>query len=359
MSSRVWPSDVSNGPPPSHTEDRWALQSNFIDDDESEGRGRGMCIPHAHHHTLSARPPDINFPMTLLNNSSTQEHRPGPDWDICIINTFNEKKKRRSQDVRACCKHRPPACPPTLRLQCLSIGNQWRSPTCCRQGQQTRTPRANKDNSAGSFIYLFPSLYLICRWNLSQTGTSQDAGPFSLSEKKKRKKNMPGCVRFQGFFFFISFSPSDDLFRRMMFFLPFLTPTEGRQSGKWLYKMPSFTRLNQDGGHLWLEWQRRPPQGPGGRGREVEGRKDVAFLSSPCERRDGISEPPAAKGMSCTCKRSRCEELILPGFFFFFLASEAHGNARFPWWSDKKRDEAKFDSYRYLSGGQQFMPFVG
>lgn len=73
------------------------------------------------------------------------------------------------------------------------------------------------------------------------------------------------------------------------------------------------------------------PGGRWGREREGEGRKDAAFLlpflSSPCVRRDGISEPPAAEGMSRTCKRSRCEELILPGFFF--LASEVHGNARF------------------------------
>lgn len=58
------------------------------------------------------------------------------------------------------------------------------------------------------------------------------------------------------------------------------------------------------------------PGGRWGREREGEGRKDAAsllpFLSSPCVRRDGISEPPAAEGMSRTCKRSRCEELILP-----------------------------------------------
>lgn len=75
-------------------------------------------------HTLSARPPGINFPMTLLNNYSTQERRPG-QTQICIINTFSGNKKRRSKDVKAGCKHRPPACPPTHPSPPVSVN--WES----------------------------------------------------------------------------------------------------------------------------------------------------------------------------------------------------------------------------------------
>lgn len=224
--SHVWPSPASARPLLSRTDDRWALQRNFIDDDESEGRGAiGCCTPLPPHHThtlcLPSRHQFSHDPLKQLLHSGTQA---GPDSDL--HNQYFQWKKKgevRMQRPAVSTAHLH-ARPPTLRLQCLSIGNRWRSRTYCRQGQQTRTPRANKDNSASRFIYSFPSLYLICQWNHRQEPHKMPGLFLPVKRKKmEEEKNLPGCVRFQGFFF-ISFSPSDDLFGRTMVFCPFWLP---------------------------------------------------------------------------------------------------------------------------------------
>ena len=188
--------------------------------------------------TPTIHPPDINIPMTLWNNPSTQQRRPG-QTEATLHNQYLKLKKREKgesqrKDLGLTTTHLRLTCLLTAGAVCTGgtpIENRWQNWLLLggRQGQQTRTSRPIEIIEQPPLICLFLSLYLIWRWNQNARHEPVFLSPSHTCDTRGSPRFW--CVRFRSFF--CQRWP----FWRMIFpFLPFLISIEARQSGKWLIK---------------------------------------------------------------------------------------------------------------------------